>query len=77
MKEERLIHEGLIADSLPNGLFLVLLDNEKLVLGHVSGRMQRRFIRIQPGDRVKIELSWYDSTRGRIIYKLHNKDSND
>nr|YP_010267453.1 initiation factor 1 [Nymphaea atrans]UIF94053.1 initiation factor 1 [Nymphaea atrans] len=82
MKEQKLIHEGLITESLPNGMFWVRLDNEDLVLGYVSGRIRRSFIRILPGDRVKIdsvkiEVSRYDSTRGRIIYRLRNKDSND
>nr|YP_010982156.1 translation initiation factor 1 [Habropetalum dawei]UZP15881.1 translation initiation factor 1 [Habropetalum dawei] len=77
MNEEKWIREGLIIDSLPNGMFIVRLDNEDLVLGYVSGRMRRRFIRILPGDRVKIEISCYDTTMGRIMYKIHNKDSND
>ncbi|OAY81703.1 Translation initiation factor IF-1, chloroplastic [Ananas comosus] len=71
------ILEGLITESLPNGMFRVRLDNEDLILGYVSGRIRRSFIRILPGDRVKIEVSRYDSTRGRIIYRLRNKDSND
>nr|ADI88613.1 translational initiation factor 1 [Dioscorea esquirolii]ADI88616.1 translational initiation factor 1 [Dioscorea pentaphylla]ADI88622.1 translational initiation factor 1 [Dioscorea kamoonensis]ADI88625.1 translational initiation factor 1 [Dioscorea melanophyma]ADI88637.1 translational initiation factor 1 [Dioscorea menglaensis]ADI88640.1 translational initiation factor 1 [Dioscorea delavayi] len=77
MKEQKLIHEGVIIESLPNGMFRIRLDNEDLILGYVSGRIQRSFIRILPGDRVKIEVSRYDSTKGRIIYRLHNKNSND
>nr|ACR24635.1 initiation factor IF1 [Nepenthes ventricosa] len=77
MKEEKWIHEGLITESLPNGMFRVRLDNEDLILGYVSGRIRRGFIRILPGDRVQIEISRYDSTKGRIIYRLCNKDSND
>ncbi|KAL0912903.1 hypothetical protein M5K25_016318 [Dendrobium thyrsiflorum] len=77
MKEQKLIHEGLITDSLPNGMFRVRLDNEDLILGYISGRIRRSFIRILPRDRVKIEMSRYDSTRGRIIYRLRKKDSND
>lgn len=77
MKEQKWIHEGFITESLPNGMFRVRLDNEDLILGYVSGRIRRSFIRILPGDRVKIEVSRYDSTRGRIIYRLRNKDSND
>ncbi|KAL2942457.1 Translation initiation factor IF-1 chloroplastic [Bienertia sinuspersici] len=69
MKEQKWIHEGLITESLPNGMFWVRLDNEDLILGYVSGRIRR--------DRVKIKVSRYDSTRGRIIYRLRNKDSND
>uniref|UniRef100_UPI0030DE4742 translational initiation factor 1 n=1 Tax=Camellia costei TaxID=542718 RepID=UPI0030DE4742 len=77
MKEQKWIHEGLIIESLPNGMFRVRLDNEGLILGYISGKIRRSFIRILPGDRVKIEVSRYDSTRGRIIYRLRNKDSND
>nr|WDD58062.1 translational initiation factor 1 [Haplothismia exannulata] len=75
MKERKFIHDGLITQSLPNGMFRVRLDNEDLVLGYSSGSIRRSFIRILPGDKVKIEVSRYDSTRGRIIYRLHNKDS--
>ncbi|KAL4179634.1 hypothetical protein AMTRI_Chr13g121040 [Amborella trichopoda] len=67
----------LITESLPNGMFQVRLDNGDLVIGYVSGRIQRSFIRILPGERVKIEVSRYDSTWGRIIYRLCTKDSND
>nr|YP_009109166.1 translational initiation factor 1 [Corallorhiza trifida]AIW51634.1 translational initiation factor 1 [Corallorhiza trifida]QBA90930.1 translational initiation factor 1 [Corallorhiza trifida] len=77
MKEQKLIREGLITESLPNGMFRIQLDNEDLILGYISGRIRRSFIRILTGDRVKIEMSRYDSTRGRIIYRLRKKDSND
>nr|QXO02706.1 translation initiation factor 1 [Chamaegastrodia inverta] len=77
MKEKKLIHEGLITESLPNGMFRVRLDNQDLILGYISGRIRRSFIRILSGDRIKIEMSRYDSTRGRIIYRLRKKDSND
>ncbi|MCL7034237.1 hypothetical protein MKW94_003878 [Papaver nudicaule] len=56
-------HEGLITESLPNGMFRVHLDNEDPILGYVSGRIRRSFILILPGDKVKIEVSRYDSTR--------------
>nr|AWI71063.1 translation initiation factor 1 [Thevetia peruviana] len=75
MNEQKWIHEGLITESLPDGMFRVRLDNEDLILGYVSGKIRRNFIRIRPGDRVKVEVSRYDSTRGRIIYRLHKKDS--
>nr|YP_009559072.1 translational initiation factor 1 [Corallorhiza cf. striata 'CA']QBA91146.1 translational initiation factor 1 [Corallorhiza cf. striata 'CA'] len=77
MKEQKLIHEGLITESLSNGMFRVRLDNEYLILGYISGKIRRSFIRILTGDRVKIEMSRYDSTRGRIIYRLRKKDLND
>nr|YP_009309778.1 translational initiation factor 1 [Orobanche densiflora]ALJ02233.1 translational initiation factor 1 [Orobanche densiflora] len=77
-KEQKCIYEGLITESLPNGMFRVRrLDNEDLVLGYISGKIRCRFIRILPGDKVKIEISSYDSTRGRIIYRFQNKDSKD
>nr|YP_009447232.1 translational initiation factor 1 [Adenocalymma subspicatum]ATY48525.1 translational initiation factor 1 [Adenocalymma subspicatum] len=83
MTEQKWIHEGLITESLSNGMFRVRLDNEDLVLGYVSGKMRRNFIQILPGDKVKIEIGGYDSTKGRIISRLDNdnekknKDSND
>nr|YP_010894603.1 translational initiation factor 1 [Dicranostigma lactucoides]YP_010894635.1 translational initiation factor 1 [Dicranostigma lactucoides]WJW71473.1 translational initiation factor 1 [Dicranostigma lactucoides]WJW71506.1 translational initiation factor 1 [Dicranostigma lactucoides] len=76
-REEKMVYEGLITEAFPNGMFRVRLDNEDLVLGYISGRIRHSFIRILPGDRVKIEVSRYDSTRGRIIYRLPNQDSND
>nr|UDZ59592.1 translation initiation factor 1 [Helanthium bolivianum] len=76
-KEQKLIYEGLITESYPNGMFQVHLDNGDLVLGYISGKIRRGLIRILPGDRVKIEVSRYDSTKGRIIYRLRNKDLDD
>nr|YP_010158208.1 translation initiation factor 1 [Cyrtophyllum fragrans]QRG30307.1 translation initiation factor 1 [Cyrtophyllum fragrans] len=68
MKEQKWIQEGLITESPPNGMFRIRLDNDDLILGYVSGKIRRSFIRILPGDRVKVEVSRYDSTRGRIIF---------
>nr|YP_010313535.1 translational initiation factor 1 [Primula palinuri]UNA62570.1 translational initiation factor 1 [Primula palinuri] len=68
MKEQKWINEGLITKALPNGMFRVRLDNEDLSLGSLLGKIRRSFIRILPGDRVKIKVNHYDSTRGRIIY---------
>nr|YP_009661302.1 translational initiation factor 1 [Amphilophium cuneifolium]QCT82571.1 translational initiation factor 1 [Amphilophium cuneifolium] len=76
MTEQKWIHEGLITESLPNGMFRVRLDNEDLVLGYVSGKIRQSSIRILPGDKVKIEISHYDSTRGRIISRLDNENEN-
>nr|UFR81954.1 translation initiation factor 1 [Morina chlorantha] len=78
-KENKCIHEGLITESLSNGMFRVRLDNENedLILGYISGKIRRGFIRILQGDRVKVEVSRYDSTKGRIIYRLDNQDSKD
>jgi len=61
--------EGTVEEALPNAMFRVRLDTGHQVLAHVSGKMRVHFIRILPGDRVKVELSPYDLTRGRIIYR--------
>ena len=58
-----------MTEPLPNAMFRVELDNGHKVLAHISGRMRKNFIRILPGDRVLVELSPYDLTRGRIIYR--------
>jgi translation initiation factor IF-1 len=68
-KEEKIEMEGEITEALPNTMFRVKLDNGHDVLGHISGKMRRHYIRILPGDRVKIELSPYDLDRGRITYR--------
>ncbi len=68
-KEEKIEMEGEITEALPNTMFRVKLDNDHEVLGHISGKMRRHYIRILPGDRVKIELSPYDLDRGRITYR--------
>ncbi|MFA7676960.1 MAG: translation initiation factor IF-1 [Candidatus Omnitrophota bacterium] len=70
MAKESLIEvEGEIVETLPNAMFRVKLDNGHIALAHVSGKMRMHFIRILPGDRVKLELSPYDLTRGRITYR--------
>ena len=68
-KEETIEMQGTIVETLPNATFRVKLENGHTVLGHISGRMRRHYIRILPGDRVKVELSPYDLTRGRITYR--------
>ena len=62
--------EGRVVEPLPNAMFRVELENGHRVLAHVSGKMRMNFIRILPGDRVKVELSPYDLTRGRITYRF-------
>lgn len=70
-KEKDVIEtEGVILESLPNAVFRVKLDTGQEVLAHVSGKIRKNFIRILLGDRVKVELSPYDMTRGRITYRL-------
>ena len=61
---------GTVIEPLPNAMFRVELENGLKVLAHVSGKMRMNFIRILPGDKVKVEISPYDPTRGRIIYRL-------
>ncbi len=61
--------EGTVLESLPNAMFKVALENDFEVLAHVSGKMRKFFIRILPGDKVRMELSPYDLTRGRITYR--------
>ena len=68
-KEELIEVEGEIVESLPNATFKVKLDNGHIVLAHVSGKMRMHFIRILPGDKVKLEISPYDLSRGRITYR--------
>ena len=70
-KEDKVEFEGEVIEALPNAMFRVKLDNmDRVVLGHVAGKMRRFRIRIAPGDRVRVELSAYDLTRGRIVYRL-------
>ncbi len=68
-KEEAIEVEGTVTEALPNAMFRVELSNGHKVLAHISGRMRKHFIRILEGDRVSVELSPYDLTRGRITYR--------
>ncbi len=68
-KEEAIQIEGTVSETLPNAMFRVELENGHKILAHVSGKMRMHFIKILPGDKVTVELSPYDLTRGRIIYR--------
>ena len=68
-KEEGIEMEGSVVEALANTQFRVKHDNGHMVMAHVSGRMRKNFIRIVPGDRVKVEVSPYDLTRGRITFR--------
>jgi translation initiation factor IF-1 len=68
-KEEAIEVEGTVVEPLPNAMFRVELDNGHKVLAHISGKMRMHYIRILPGDKVVVELSPYDLTRGRITYR--------
>ena len=69
-KEGAIEVDGVVQEALPNAMFRVELENGHGVLAHISGKMRKFYIRILPGDRVKVELSPYDLTRGRITYRL-------
>lgn len=68
-KEESITVEGTVIEALPNAMFRVELENKHKVLAHVSGKMRMHFIKILPGDKVTVELSPYDLSRGRIVYR--------
>jgi len=69
-KEEPIQVTGTVIEPLPNAVFRVELENKHKVLAHVSGKMRMHFIKILPGDKVSLELSPYDLTRGRIVYRF-------
>jgi len=68
-KEEPIRAQAVVKEAFPNAMFLVVLENGHEVLAHVSGKMRMKFIRILPGDTVTIEMSPYDLSRGRIVYR--------
>lgn len=61
--------EGIVIESLPNTLFRVELQDSSIILCHLSGKMRMNFIKIMPGDKVKVEMTPYDKTKGRIVYR--------
>jgi len=69
-KEDVIEVQGTVSETLPNAMFRVQLDNGHKILAHISGKMRMNFIRILPGDKVTVELSPYDLTRGRITYRF-------
>ena len=73
-KEDVILLEGKVVEALPNAMFRVELETGNKVLAHISGKMRVHYIRILPGDKVVVELSTYDLTRGRIVYKGTKKD---
>ncbi|NCN09639.1 MAG: translation initiation factor IF-1 [Leptospira sp.] len=68
-KEEAIVIDGVVLEPLPNAMFKVELENGHKVLAHISGKMRMHYIRILPGDKVTVELSPYDLTKGRITYR--------
>ena len=73
MPKDAIEFEGIIKESLPNAMFRVELDNGHVVLAHISGKIRKNFIKILPGDRVKVELTPYDLNRGRITFRVQEK----
>lgn len=74
-KEDAIEVTGVVVETLPNAMFRVELNNKHQVLAHISGRMRKYFIRILPGDRVQLELSPYDLSRGRITYRFRGGEA--
>ena len=70
-KEKSIRVEGVVKELLPNTFFRVALENDHVVLAHISGKMRMHFIRILPGDKVMLEMSPYDLTKGRIVYRCN------
>ena len=68
-KEEKLQFEGEVLEALPNAMFRVRLENNHEMIAHISGKMRMHYIRILPGDRVRLEMSPYDLTKGRIVFR--------
>jgi len=68
-KDDKLIFSGVVAEALPDTTFRVKLDNGEVILAYLSGKMRLHYIRVVPGDKVKIEMSPHDSTRGRIVFR--------
>jgi translation initiation factor IF-1 len=68
-KDDTITAEGVVAESLPNATFKVKLENGHLILAHISGKMRMNFIKILPGDKVTVEISVYDLSKGRIVYR--------
>lgn len=68
-KEDHIEMEGVVVDTLPNTMFRVELENGHVVTAHISGRMRKNYIRILTGDKVRVELTPYDLTKGRIVYR--------
>ncbi len=68
-KEESIPAEGIVVEVLPGTMFRVKLPNDKIVLGHIGGKMRKHFVRIVPGDKVQVEISPYDLSKARIIFR--------
>lgn len=69
-KQEKILGEGIVLESLPSTLFRVLLNDGREILAHLSGKMRINFIKVIPGDRVRVEMTPYDEKKGRIVHRL-------
>src|SRR5678809_1607646 len=76
-KEDVIQMQGEIVDNLPNATFRVKLENGHMILGHISGKMRMNYIRILPGDKVTVELTPYDLTRGRIVFRAKQESDDE
>jgi len=74
-KEDQIEMEGVVVDALPNTMFRVQLENGHIVMAHISGKMRKNYIRILKGDRVTVQLTPYDLTKGRIIFRNREKEA--
>ena len=72
MADEQIVMEGKITDTLPNAMFRVELENGHKVLAYLSGKMRKNYIRVLLGDKVRVEMTPYDLTKGRILYRFKN-----
>ena len=70
MKKDKIFQEGVVLESLPNTFFKVKLDDGKEILAHLSGKMRLNYIKVLPGDRVRMEMAPYDDSKGRIVHRL-------
>jgi translation initiation factor IF-1 len=73
-KEEQIVMEGTVIETLPNTLFRVELENGHVINAHISGRMRKSYIRVLTGDKVKVEMTPYDLTKGRIVFRGKETD---
>lgn len=71
-KKDAIEQEGIVTEALPNAMFRVELENGHVITAHIAGKMRMNYIRILPGDKVKLEMSPYDLTKGRITYRYKN-----
>ena len=70
MKQDKTFEEGVVTEALPNTLFRIQLQSGQMILGHLSGKMRIHYIKVLQGDRVRVEMSPYDTTKGRIVLRM-------